>query len=692
LELEEFQEGKGYLVNSHIAGLANPGADKASRPKKRDQLKIWAATLGIELTLVEAPTTWLEGVMSRLLPVHEEVCRLRRLKQEAKDRALSEVEQSRGVTVPCNRNRASETVKLSRSTPRTTVDAFEASLEELRNMGARRSEVEWSQGLTVPCNKDSASETVKLSRGTTRMTTAEACEASCEELGNMRARLKGTTVNTHATKSLEAARQASREEPEKRDKMAGRKRRVSDSAFESACQELTGRDLKRDAVSPIVRSWDKEVSDHGEHHPTDWLVKSIEGDKSQYSIGKTPLMRTMIRKAHSLQMLGRNAKVQKANKGAWKKWLTFCDACNIKPIRDDFDANSGRDREGHAREVELLVTALMVTLPTMKGRGRVADALPGSALNWIRAIRRVHQEMSPPIIMVPINTLGSTMKGLLKEFQLKHGVKASLAQRKGPLRNEHIRALLSLWCNQDNVGKTVAKLVIGESEAETVTVRAIWQLLLETGFRLSEITDDHWDIRRASRGSVSFRIKGIILSAPTREQLMDMAEGDIVLIEPPPSKPDPTGRIWGCKPIFLPFHPTRQTCAARALRDMELALPLAAKRRRATPLFVDVRTGLSFKGSRIRRLFKASLRKFMSAEETRKYSPHSFRITLGCKLRAAGATDMEIMSLCRWMTLESLAIYCRLTPEDYGRLLSKAYKADAASIQVTNIPDVGPQE
>ena len=159
------------------------------------------------------------------------------------------------------------------------------------------------------------------------------------------------------------------------------------------------------------------------------------------------------------------------------KWLTFCDACNIKPIRDDFDANSGRDREGHAREVELLVTALMVTLPTMKGRGRVvADALPGSALNWIRAIRRVHQEMSPPIIMVPINTLGNTMRGMLKEFQLKHGVKASLAQRKEPLRNEHIRALLSLWCDQDNVGKTVAKLVIGESEAETVTVRAIWQL------------------------------------------------------------------------------------------------------------------------------------------------------------------------------------------------------------------------
>ena len=138
LELDEFQEGKDFLVNSHIAGLANSGADKASRPKKRDQLIIWAAALGVELTLVEAPTTWLEGVMGKLLLLHDEVGRLRRLKQDAKDRALSEEEQSLGLKVPCTRDSASETVKVSRGGPRmTAAEAFEASLEELENMGAR---------------------------------------------------------------------------------------------------------------------------------------------------------------------------------------------------------------------------------------------------------------------------------------------------------------------------------------------------------------------------------------------------------------------------------------------------------------------------------------------------------------------------------------------------------------------------
>ena len=129
----------------------------------------------------------------------------------------------------------------------------------------------------------------------------------------------------------------------------------------------SSRDLigsKRNTVSPIVRSWDKGVSDHG-HHPHG-LVGKINRTRRIEVLDRQDAAhaRTMIRKAHSLQMLGRNAKVQKANKGAWEKWLTFCDAFNIKPIRDNFDANSGRDREGYAREVELLVTALVVTLRT----------------------------------------------------------------------------------------------------------------------------------------------------------------------------------------------------------------------------------------------------------------------------------------------------------------------------------------
>ena len=73
----------------------------------------------------------------------------------------------------------------------------------------------------------------------------------------------------------------------------------------------------------------------------------------------------------------------------------------------------------------------------------------------------------------------------------------------------------------------------------------------------------------------------------------------------------------------------------------------------------------------------------------KRISTHSFRITLGCKLRAAGCADSTILALCRWQSLKSLEVYCRLTPENYAATLGKARRADARSIQVTSLPDLG---
>ncbi len=47
--------------------------------------------------------------------------------------------------------------------------------------------------------------------------------------------------------------------------------------------------------------------------------------------------------------------------------------------------------------------------------------------------------------------------------------------------------------------------------------------------------------------------------------------------------------------------------------------------------------------------------------------------------------------MCRWQSLKSLEIYCRLTPEEYARMLRRARGADAKSIQVTSLPDLGEQ-
>ena len=90
--------------------------------------------------------------------------------------------------------------------------------------------------------------------------------------------------------------------------------------------------------------------------------------------------------------------------------------------------------------------------------------------------------------------------------------------------------------------------------------------------------------------------------------------------------------------------------------------------------------GRCVRGSFVRRIFKNSLRTFKNNKDVRKSSTHSFMITLGCKLKAAGCADSEIMAMCRWQSLKSLEIYCRLTPEEYARMLRRARGADAKSI------------
>jgi len=79
----------------------------------------------------------------------------------------------------------------------------------------------------------------------------------------------------------------------------------------------------------------------------------------------------------------------------------------------------------------------------------------------------------------------------------------------------------------------------------------------------------------------------------------------------------------------------RSEGTARALRELELVLPVEEARRSSTPLCVDG-AGRCLKGNFVRRIFKDSLRTFKNDQDVKKFSTHSFRITLGCKLKAAG--------------------------------------------------------
>jgi len=111
--------------------------------------------------------------------------------------------------------------------------------------------------------------------------------------------------------------------------------------------------------------------------------------------------------------------------------------------------------------------------------------------------------------------------------------------------------------------------------------------------------------------------------------------------------------VWGCKPIWLDFREGDEGCAARALRELELVLPVDEARRASTPPFVDG-AGRCVRGNFVRGIFKNSLQTFKSNKDVKKLSTHSFGITLGCKLKATGCS--EFMAMCRWQSLRSLKV------------------------------------
>ena len=68
-----------------------------------------------------------------------------------------------------------------------------------------------------------------------------------------------------------------------------------------------------------------------------------------------------------------------------------------------------------------------------------------------------------------------------------------------------------------------------------------------------------------------------------------------------------------------------------------------------------------------------------------RFSWHSFRISLACRLRAIHADDGTIQALCRWRSTESLVKYRRLGRTEYADLLESATQARIDSIQAATL-------
>eukprot|EP00965_Chrysotila_dentata_P057273 1899599-Pleurochrysis_carterae.AAC.1 len=177
-----------------------------------------------------------------------------------------------------------------------------------------------------------------------------------------------------------------------------------------------------------------------------------------------------------------------------------------------------------------------------------------------------------------------------------------------------------------------------------------------------------------------FRKAELIAYLPERKTWLTRAsllwgERCEVWCEVPPrqSKCDATGEVWGDRPIAL-ANADVQGNAARSLAHLELAFPVEASAREATPLLTaDNATPLT--PSQDDKLLASRLADCLCPDEASRYSWHSFLIGLAARLQCAGCPPHLIQALCRWQLPKSLTFYCRVEASIYERWQSASYAA-----------------
>ena len=364
----------------------------------------------------------------------------------------------------------------------------------------------------------------------------------------------------------------------------------------------------------------------------------------------------------------------KVDDGYWRRWEQFCvKVMGTSPYRTDVAANSGADPDGHQEEVFLCVSALMHFYDQMRPRRRTDPAAdPRSAKKVLEGVARRHAVRG--IKMVSMQVVNLAVKGMCREYIEMYGVDTLVPERKLPFTD---RILASIFRAPE--GSTRGGLTLRWKDYHWVAVRACFATLKEEGGRKDEVAKKTaatpFRKGRLTFASLVWHIGGVatirrsphLHAPPSREQLRTLREGDGVLLKHGIAKNDPFGAYFAATPSFLAWREGDESCACRALAELELAAQVPLERRKTTPLFGPA-PGEEFTHSQLDLALQLLLIAggCVTEEQLQNYSVHSFRIFAACALLAAGAPRWLIKRMLRWRGDESLEIYARVNNEDWA--------------------------
>ena len=234
-----------------------------------------------------------------------------------------------------------------------------------------------------------------------------------------------------------------------------------------------------------------------------------------------------------------------AEMGHLKYWRNFCSVRGLRQWRDDHEANSGRNLAGWQREVDILSSFALDTAKIVPGRRGRTEGLPSSVANVVRGVQCAHTKLIPPIHMVPMKAVATTLNGINQRYLEEYGYASMIPRRAEPFHRQHLVKLFNL---QSAVG-TMSCTALGTYVISTALFWVSWFALLATlaqsGCRKSEVavlTVGSWHKpTHITRANLRWFIGGVAVPDPTVQQLQSLTERDYALITPPPSRTD---RFW----------------------------------------------------------------------------------------------------------------------------------------------------
>lgn len=369
---------------------------------------------------------------------------------------------------------------------------------------------------------------------------------------------------------------------------------------------------------------------------------------------------------------------------SWKHWVSYCAYIRTSVWRPDVaELTSPRDLLAERIFMAAFIPWVwrcMVGRPGLSNRP-TKQPLPSSAYNVLLGVVRKHKRHD--IIPVSLATARRTMHSMLLRFVKING--PIQVQHKHAFLKSELQALMAL----PEGTKLGGKYTVDTTSFLGINHRALNEAWPDAAWRCDEVSGP-FNLTKLSRASVRLAFPDTPLIAdPTPTQLAAVTEECFVVVYPACSKPDPFGRQWGNKPMWLPVRFGRAWNAGAALVRLEQLCPCrGAVARRDTPLFQSA-PGVPMTSSFLAGWLRAALTFITgSAETAQRYSPHSYRAFLATCLRACHTSHPNIQAICRWVCPESADVYAAMQPEVYAKHLDDAYVASPTAYHSRDVPDI----